>query len=112
MAPSRVACLQDAGIGCWASGSSRQRIVASGDEWVPVDGTVQEEQQPRYWGVGAPCPSTWAEHRLPSASVSPPGEVIRPPCVTRDPASGFLFQAEDGIRDHCVTGVQTCALPI
>src|SRR5947207_2556857 len=22
------------------------------------------------------------------------------------------FQAEDGIRDHCVTGVQTCALPI
>src|SRR4030095_6752635 len=21
-------------------------------------------------------------------------------------------QAEDGIRDHCVTGVQTCALPI
>src|SRR5260221_142111 len=24
----------------------------------------------------------------------------------------FLFQAEDGIRDHCVTGVQTCALPI
>src|SRR5476649_1167901 len=24
----------------------------------------------------------------------------------------FYFQAEDGIRDHCVTGVQTCALPI
>src|SRR5260221_11781810 len=28
-------------------------------------------------------------------------------------AAQFLcFQAEDGIRDHCVTGVQTCALPI
>src|SRR5438034_6234877 len=27
-------------------------------------------------------------------------------------ASFFFFQAEDGIRDHCVTGVQTCALPI
>src|SRR5215204_5102874 len=27
-------------------------------------------------------------------------------------ASIFFFQAEDGIRDHCVTGVQTCALPI
>src|SRR5260221_10919599 len=31
-------------------------------------------------------------------------------------AVGFLdisfFQAEDGIRYHCVTGVQTCALPI
>ena len=24
----------------------------------------------------------------------------------------FFFQAEDGIRDHFVTGVQTCALPI
>src|SRR5699024_11611335 len=24
----------------------------------------------------------------------------------------FLFQAEDGIRDRNVTGVQTCALPI
>src|SRR6202012_3157282 len=23
-----------------------------------------------------------------------------------------FFQAEGGIRDHCVTGVQTCALPI
>src|SRR5260221_6754437 len=23
-----------------------------------------------------------------------------------------ISQAEDGIRDHCVTGVQTCALPI
>src|SRR5947207_3217801 len=23
-----------------------------------------------------------------------------------------MFQGEDGIRDHCVTGVQTCALPI
>src|SRR5260221_5005854 len=29
------------------------------------------------------------------------------------PTQGMsFFQAEDGIRDHCVTGVQTCALPI
>src|SRR2546430_6123011 len=27
-------------------------------------------------------------------------------------ASDFFFQAEDGIRDLTVTGVQTCALPI
>src|SRR5256885_9952244 len=27
-------------------------------------------------------------------------------------ADFFLFQAEDGIRDYKVTGVQTCALPI
>ena len=26
--------------------------------------------------------------------------------------SYFFFQAEDGIRDRLVTGVQTCALPI
>src|SRR5437868_15522954 len=26
--------------------------------------------------------------------------------------SNFFFQAEDGIRDRNVTGVQTCALPI
>src|SRR5256885_10358676 len=28
------------------------------------------------------------------------------------PAPIFFFQAEDGIRDYKVTGVQTCALPI
>src|SRR5258708_24584365 len=27
-------------------------------------------------------------------------------------ACAFFFQAEDGIRDDLVTGVQTCALPI
>src|SRR5207237_7657940 len=35
--------------------------------------------------------------------------------VYRDVALGllsFFFQAEDGIRDSSVTGVQTCALPI
>src|SRR5438132_10715104 len=26
--------------------------------------------------------------------------------------AAFFFQAKDGIRAHCVTGVQTCALPI
>src|SRR3712207_8584543 len=34
-------------------------------------------------------------------------QVIRP-----DLLCGFFFQAEDGIRDIGVTGVQTCALPI
>src|SRR5207245_3440700 len=28
------------------------------------------------------------------------------------PSTTFFFQAEDGIRDATVTGVQTCALPI
>src|SRR6266853_1033863 len=31
---------------------------------------------------------------------------------SRDPFFLFFFQAEDGIRDLTVTGVQTCALPI
>src|SRR5256885_12649746 len=30
----------------------------------------------------------------------------------RSSSSFFFFQAEDGIRDYKVTGVQTCALPI
>src|SRR5256885_10904156 len=30
----------------------------------------------------------------------------------RDSSIFFFFQAEDGIRDYKVTGVQTCALPI
>src|SRR5256885_4716329 len=30
----------------------------------------------------------------------------------RDAGTVFFFQAEDGIRDYKVTGVQTCALPI
>src|SRR5260221_8159265 len=34
------------------------------------------------------------------------------PGVTPGCSLFFFFQAEDGIRDHCVTGVQTCALPI
>src|SRR2546430_3788865 len=32
--------------------------------------------------------------------------------LTICPAVFFFFQAEDGIRDLTVTGVQTCALPI
>src|SRR5256885_6441568 len=41
----------------------------------------------------APNPVTWHVYLLPLCNV-------------------FFFQAEDGIRDYKVTGVQTCALPI
>src|SRR6201987_2296805 len=43
---------------------------------------------------------------------------VRPPPPTASPITPslphtpFFFQAEDGIRDDLVTGVQTCALPI
>src|SRR5689334_3559765 len=33
-------------------------------------------------------------------------------CVDLARYMSFFFQAEDGIRDGTVTGVQTCALPI
>src|SRR5205823_9798857 len=32
--------------------------------------------------------------------------------LVRSTQNFFFFQAEDGIRDKLVTGVQTCALPI
>src|SRR5260370_5536345 len=37
---------------------------------------------------------------------------IRDSSVTGVQMCAFFFQAEDGIRDSSVTGVQTCALPI
>src|SRR2546429_6153109 len=33
-------------------------------------------------------------------------------CIDESGGVFFFFQAEDGIRDVAVTGVQTCALPI
>src|SRR2546430_3023700 len=48
--------------------------------------------------IWAPVSSCWAE----------PREVGRLPPLPYV----FFFQAEDGIRDLTVTGVQTCALPI
>src|SRR5260370_29763105 len=33
-------------------------------------------------------------------------------CTSECVSCFFFFQAEDGIRDSSVTGVQTCALPI
>src|SRR2546430_10015534 len=46
-----------------------------------------------------------------------PGVILRFPSVMRSGRESvtqffFFFQAEDGIRDLTVTGVQTCALPI
>src|SRR5256885_13001691 len=41
------------------------------------------------------------------------GEISEAACrVSGDVSAYFFFQAEDGIRDYKVTGVQTCALPI
>src|SRR5260221_1743514 len=45
-------------------------------------------------------------------SLCPTSSIPAATCCRASYSLCFLFQAEDGIRDHCVTGVQTCALPI
>src|SRR5438034_288447 len=43
----------------------------------------------------------------------PPDGGVRHVAITFDDGlQSLLYQAVAGIRDHCVTGVQTCALPI
>src|SRR5256885_2264886 len=51
-------------------------------------------------------PTAWALRGLPMCSTRWTG------CPSRKRTLCFFFQAEDGIRDYKVTGVQTCALPI
>src|SRR2546430_13390819 len=52
-------------------------------------------------GIGRSTQKVWTNvRRLPFAAGG------------RSKGVSFVFQAEDGIRDLTVTGVQTCALPI
>src|SRR5947207_10720283 len=57
------------------------------------------------------CPASLGAQRYPAGSQPEASEGLAPGGMS-SPAFFFFFQAEDGIRDHCVTGVQTCALPI
>src|SRR6266850_1939007 len=55
---------------------------------------------------------TPVSHR-PAEARMPAGDLMRKIiAITQVTLDGFFFQAEDGIRDYKVTGVQTCALPI
>src|SRR5699024_11904720 len=59
--------------------------------------------------------SSWEVSSTSSVSLVPPNLVGLCGTVLSDnaaPPRVFSFQAEDGIRDRNVTGVQTCALPI
>src|SRR5256885_4581261 len=49
------------------------------------------------------CMTSASDRSAPRAAAALVVEVVR---------MFFFFQAEDGIRDYKVTGVQTCALPI
>src|SRR5690348_12118716 len=68
--------------------------------------------------VSRMCSDMHVRHSI-AADTQPSG--LEPECAVRCPCnptvaysitSHFFFQAEDGIRDGRVTGVQTCALPI
>src|SRR6476661_9809486 len=66
-----------------------------------------------YWGT------TWVAHRTQATVMSSIEDSWKrgkdSAVVPEGPGGGpvaFFFQAEDGIRDSSVTGVQTCALPI
>src|SRR2546430_1028860 len=50
--------------------------------------------------------------RLPTNRASARTFFIFRHCITPSAGDFCFFQAEDGIRDLTVTGVQTCALPI
>src|SRR5436309_9882584 len=54
-------------------------------------------------GARLSSPARWDAPLSSRKASSPPGAASR---------GRFFFQAEDGIRDFHVTGVQTCALPI
>src|SRR5258708_21617868 len=57
-------------------------------------------------------PNTTISGALMLAFFCPSVPGVRHLPVTYIHSSSFFFQAEDGIRDDLVTGVQTCALPI
>src|SRR2546421_178961 len=66
---------------------------------------ISKGQRGRSWCKGHGSPQIWREGRVCQRSR---GAIVR-----RDRRTAFFFfQAEDGIRDLIVTGVQTCALPI
>src|SRR5260363_114827 len=73
--------------------------------------------------VGKECRSRWSPHLYKKKRFRAPpdaGSRVRSKIVNRFYRSSafsfncflFCFQADDGIRDDRVTGVQTCALPI
>src|SRR5207249_8246203 len=74
-----------------------------------VDGAMDQggrEDRPRL----APCPAVEEAGDRSQDDVAPIGKDHVGD--VRKAKNNFFFQAEDGIRDRNVTGVQTCALPI
>src|SRR5471032_2508683 len=84
--------------------------------------TAPESARSEERRVGKECRSRWsADHQKKKFGGHLAGRAVRNQLSAerRQHGSGFerrlhrfFFQAEDGIRDRDVTGVQTCALPI
>src|SRR4051794_34900999 len=91
--------------GVWLAGgrSEERRVGKEGRSGRPRSYSKKKGPQPT-GSAGARTPSTWP--RYPRRERADQGGG-RPPTL-----QFFFFQAEDGIRDGRVTGVQTCALPI
>src|SRR5690606_16716322 len=87
---------------CWVCSKERCQIC-----WVKAISKTRSEER----RVGKECRSrrsTEAEEKK-NERAEEEQEAVRDLCVL---CCVFFFQAEDGIRDFHVTGVQTCALPI
>src|SRR5689334_15898273 len=91
-----------------------------------IDGQLTFTQTPEQSGKGMarvfsrsgrpsdPTEAAEAEalDRLREILYSAESDIGLPPQGMAAAIGSFFFQAEDGIRDGTVTGVQTCALPI
>src|SRR5947208_2617175 len=75
-----------------------------GSAWRPADGAGRACRRDDHLSA---CPESQSDGP-PAAWPAQHGPSL--PCP--QPCGIFFFQAEDGIRDDLVTGVQTCALPI
>src|SRR5436190_401952 len=74
-----------------------------------VDGSLKKKHSVTATASDADGESTTSAAQSIAVTVSPDAPVLS---VTATAAGAFFFHAEVGIRAHCVTGVQTCALPI
>src|SRR6266511_3244418 len=111
-------CSSDLRVACTVLRGAAQQCAAS----TRPGGATRRSEERR---VGKECRSRWTAYHLKKKDVTAvhansgeerqtvTNEVVKFnfPGLTPGPYI-FFFQAEDGIRDFHVTGVQTCALPI
>src|SRR5438552_11636365 len=88
----------------------------SKDDGIIRSGTRAGHPSERLGGIWIPTPGIRRRHsrtkRFMSARVIGVAHSRNEGAARAVGKSPFFFQAEDGIRDDLVTGVQTCALPI